>query len=850
MNDSKQIAGTTRRWAVPLLVMLAIGVAGSPCVAQPGAEVPQGRGRLTQDLSGYRWKLKQMRPGQGVREGLHELPPGDIETHVWLPARVPGDVYTDLWKAGVIDDPYFGRNSVKAQWVALDEWWYSIQFDVYENVEDRVVRLVFDGVDYSCDVWLNGHYLGRHEGAFSPFSFDVTDIVRTDPDWRKARNLLMVKLDPPPQVNSKVAGLKTPWFGDYWRDLIPFGIWRSVRLVSTGKVRVDDACFRSTLGDDGSADVHVEITLENHDSRMRSVELGITLTGENFAGDAVVHRVKAEAAPGKSTVETVIHLDKPRLWWPWDLGKPNLYRGRIDVVDNGRLLDRNETVFGIREIRMGWNPGFTRDEVSFPRTVFINGKRHFIRSACWGGPPDIFVGRTTPEKYRRLIELAKAANMNNIRIFGWHPPEVPEFYELCDRLGLTVWQDVIPLGTANIPQDEATIERIYQEAEAVVRERRNHPCLILLEGGEEAFLRAEDPPFTKRFLEGLGERIQRLIDLPYVPDSPLTCKNSLSVGYKPKEADHANAYFYSMGRWLMEDWIKTIDFPIIPELAITSVPSVESLRKFIPEDELWPPGPSWGHHWADLDRLRMQNFDTFGDERTESLEAFVEATQIAQGTIFQLAIEHVRRAKPKTSGIALCHFITYWPDMKWGIVDNYCRPKRSYEFVQRAYQPLLVSLDFPKRRWKTGETFTGKLWIVNDTYRTYGARTIALRVIDRQGSELYAQEVAVGDVPPDSARPVGDVQWPVRVSMGEPFFVELRLRDADGNVLSKNRYMLLAGDQEAARRHMQELGRRMVQRQREYNYGNYYRFFPQLIDAEDPADSDPVPRADGFDTRP
>ncbi len=83
----------------------------------------------------------------------------------------------------------------------------------------------------------------------------------------------------------------------------------------------------------------------------------------------------------------------------------------------------------------------------------LNGKRHFIRSACWGGPPDIFVGRTSKEEYKKLIEMAKAANMNNIRIFGWHPPEIPEFYQYCNEAGLTVWQDVIPLGTANLSQD-------------------------------------------------------------------------------------------------------------------------------------------------------------------------------------------------------------------------------------------------------------------------------------------------------------------------------------------------------------------------------------------------------------
>ena len=575
---------------------------------------------------------------------------------------------------------------------------YALQFNVSEDLSGRVVRLEFDGVDYSCEVWLNGHALGRHEGMFSPFSFDVSKLISADRNWHKGRNMLMVKLDPPPQVNHKVAGLKTPWFGDYWRDLVPFGIWRPVRLVASGPIRVDDLYVRSNLNTDGSADVEVEVTLENHGRQTREVSLPIVLRGKNFSGPEHTGEIRASIEPGLQTLETTIQVKNPRLWWPWDLGKPNLYTAKLRVEEGGQVHDRSDTTFGIRQVKMAWNPGFTKDEVSFPRTVKLNGKTHFIRSACWGGPPDIFVGRTSPKEYRRLIDMAKAANMNNIRIFGWHPPEIPEFYEYCNEAGLTVWQDVIPLGTANISQDPAFVERIYQEAEAAIIERRNHPCLILIEGGEEAFLRAADAKFTKHFLEELGRRVRRHVDLPYVPDSPLACQIAQSVGYKPKEAVHALAYFYSMGKWLMEDWYTPMDFPIVPELAITSVPSVESLKKFIPEDELWPPGPSWGHHWADLNRLRMQNFDTFGDERTGSLGEFVNATQDAQGTIFQLSVEHFRRAKPRTSGIALCHYITYWPDMKWGIVDNYQVPKRSYYYVQQAYQPLLVCLKFDRRR--------------------------------------------------------------------------------------------------------------------------------------------------------
>jgi beta-mannosidase len=298
----------------------------------------------------------------------------------------------------------------------------------------------------------------------------------------------------------------------------------------------------------------------------------------------------------------------------------------------------------------------------------------------------------------------------------------------------------------------------------------------------------------------------------------------------------------------MEDWYTPLDFPIVPELAITSVPSVESLRKFIPEEELWPPGPSWGHHWADLQRLQMQNFDTFGNERMGTLVEFVNATQDAQGTIFQLSVEHFRRAKPRTSGIALCHYMTYWPDMKWGMVDNYQAPKRSYYYVQRAYQPLLASLKFDRRRWKNDDTFRGQLWIINDTYQQHRDCTIKLRICDDQGAYLHERHVEVDAIGPDSSSPIADVSWQIARQVDKQFTVHLSLVNNQGSEISANEYLLLIGDQQAARLRMQELGKAQSTSSRDFTYGNYYRFFPDMMkqNGHDWQGTTQVPRAAGF----
>lgn len=805
--------------------------------------------QLVRDLGGVKWTMKMMLPGEGVKMGLPQLPPEDIETLVWNYAKVPGDVYTDLWKAGVIEDPYFGRNSVKAQWVQQYEWWYSHQFHVSEPIDDKVIKIVFEGVDYACDVWLNGHFLGRHEGAFSGFSFDVAEYLRISKNRLASTNMLMIKLDPPPRVNALVAGKKTPWFGDYWRDLVPFGIFRTVKMVSSGKVLFEDVYANTSINNDDSAEVNLELTVENTETETKNMNFIATLEGENFTSDVKTVKFSADVKPGVHKIVHKIHIDNPKLWWPWDMGKPNLYKARISLKEGKVNQDFKEITFGIREVTSKWNPGFKKDvDVSFPRSTYINGKFHFIRSACWGGPPDIFTGRTSIDEYKKLIQLAKAANMNNIRIFGWHPPEIPEFYQYCDEMGITVWQDMIPLGTGNIPDKEEELAEIFNEGVKVIKERRNHPSLIMMEGGEEMLLRTRDAKFGREFLERLGDSLQAYANLPYVPDSPLTCEVSKEAGFKPKEAVHALRYFYDMGSFLHEDWLKTMEFPIVPEFAITSVPSVESLKKFIPEDEIWPPGLSWGHHWADLERLKMQNWDVFGDDKTGSLEEFVNASQDTQGIIFQNGIEYFRRQKPNLSGIALCHFITYWPDMKWGIVDNYQEPKRSYDFVKKAYQPLLINLGFEKRRWSKNELFKAELWIVNDLFENYKTCKATIVFKNEQGKQLLSKTFDIDKVKENSAKKFEDISADVLSGVDKRVFVELQLKDASGQLISSNDYFFLIGDQKEATKQFNAMRDERRVLESEYGYGNYYRFFDDMTGGQGKVyqSGTEIPRARGF----
>ena len=746
----------------------------------------------------------------------------------WSPAHVPGDVFTDLWRVGRIEDPHYARNSIEVKWVNEYEWWYLRVFNVPDEMRGKKIELTFDGVDYACDVFLNGTLLGSHEGMFTAFSFDITEHISFE-KRRRGRNVLAVRLHPAPRRYSQVAGRKPAWHGDYWVSVVPTGIWKPVRLEAYEGAKITDIYVQTKPGANSSADLDIQIEINNDGNIEKNVAIEMAVGGENFKSQLYKSTFDKKLEPGINEFTVPLHIPDAKLWYPWDLGDQNLYFAHAALRNvNEELLDADKKIFGIREIAMKMNPGFTKEQVENPWTVMINGKRHFIRSGTWGGPPDIFFGRASPEKYEELIRLAKEANMNNLRIFGWHPTEIPYFYELCNREGITVWQDILPIASLSLPKDESYKKAIFSDAISVVKQLRNHPCMVIIEGGEEILMTASDPAYNLQFMQELGEVVKPYTDLHYVPVSPLSDHVGIELGFKPNESVHANGLFYSEGRINMERFFNKQDFAVVPELAISSCPNVESIKKFIPEDELWPPGPSWGHHWTDFDVFRTLNFEVVGTQSTGSMQDFVGATQISQGVIFQYGLEYYRRRKPKSSAICICHYITFAPDMKWGIVDYYQQPKISYEYVKMAYQPLLVSLQHDRRRWLPGEEFVGKLWVVNDLYQKFKACQAEVSFLDVKKNEVKSEMIELGDIDPDSSKEYATVKSKVPGELGDQFYVEVELTDRSGKVVSSNQYLLLVADEKVDLPRLREIGQEAIDKKQKYGSHNYLRYYEGL----------------------
>lgn len=779
------------------------------------------------DLSSDKWLMEGTLPGQGIKKQFDKYIPDGSS------ASVPGDVYTDLWRVGRIDDMNIGTNSQKAKWVMDYEWWYFRNFDVPKNMVGKEIFLQFDGVDYACDVYLNGTFLGTHEGMMSGFDFNITKLINlTTISEPKDNNYLAIRLHPAPRTLGLVNGRKYRWHGDYNQNVTPTGIYRPVKLVATGKARITDFYTRTILNKNGSARIDIELEVENNSSLTRSINSVFTLNGQNFKSKEYKLNVSSKLKSGKNKIKASLNVEDPKLWWPWDMGDQNLYEAKVAIYNENKIEDVESHQLGIREVKMTMNPGWTKEQVEHPWTVMINGKHHFVRSGTWGGPPDIFTGRTNEDTYKRLVALAKEENINNLRIFNWHPAEIPIFYKLCNEAGITVWQDIAPVNNPILHLGNDYKSAIFNEAIASLKERRNHPCNIIIEGSEEILYMssASAREFQNEFVVELGDTLRKYTDLHYLPTSPLSSFGSIKLGYKPNESAHPHGVHYGMGNMFMEDYYPKQNYAAIPELAVTSCPNVETIKKIIPANEVWPPGPSWGYKWADLDILQGHNYEVFGEDFTnKSLDEFVEATQIAQGVYFQYAMELYRTRKPKMSAICFCHFILNTPDFKWATVDYFLQPKKSHYYIKKCYQPLLATLQYNKRRWLPNETFSGKFWVVNDFTKGFKSCNASIKILDNSKNVIETKKIKVGDIKEDSSIEISDLKFKVPGKMNDKFYVEIELKDETGKIVSSNDYFFLVDDQNNAKLTYKKYGKAFRDRRERFG-SNTNRYFPGLFD--------------------
>ncbi|MCI0391254.1 MAG: beta galactosidase jelly roll domain-containing protein, partial [Acidobacteria bacterium] len=681
------------------------------------------------------WKLNFAEKSEGELQGFHRP---DFNDSSWRTVQVPGTVHTQI-----LPSPKF--HTKEADWISAKEWWYRRGFAVPPTMNGKRLWLKFNATDYYADIYLNGELLGRHEGYIDPYHFDVTDRLKTE-----GENVLAVRVWTPVSY--------------YWRhrpytikgsygavdqkpdNITALGITRSVHLIASGKVAIDEIAVDTRINKDGSADVVVDLSLDTKEEL--DAQLTLALIPRNFDSAAGLE-LKSQITISRRTksIRFLLHVEKPELWWTWDHGRPNLYTLDIRVRANGALSDHRTIALGIREIEhIDWK-------------FYLNGKRMFIRGT--NSYYNLFLSEKRRRDYEHDIGLMRKMNINMIRLHCHFSN--PEFYEICDEQGILIWQDYLE---AWYPEDRAFSLRAARLYDPHINYVRNHPSVAVWATSDE------------ESLENYRDLTKHLEPRLYIND-PQRRPVVRSTG----RYGDAHVYEGWYGGTIWEYTRVTEKF--ISELGATALPNYESIIKFLPNH--WPikdHEEEWVFHKLQI----TEAMRAWGDPGAMTLQEYIPQTQDYVARLFQLAIERMRRLKYRPAGgILHFHAIDIWPSVTMAALDFYRQPTKAYSTVQRSFQMVLPSFAYDRDTWASGEAVKTELWLINDHWFAIPNTSVSWRL---ENSE--AKVISTGNAPgkitmeADSSMKLMDLNF----SAGGPgkYSLWARVTDERGKVISENNY--------------------------------------------------------------
>lgn len=712
------------------------------------------------------WFLKQRDPTRSLVEDF-AAPDG------WIAASVPGTVHQDLLAAGRIPDPFIGLNERDVQWVGEADWLYRCAFDLEPAwLEAGQLDLCFDGLDTFATVWLNGQEVLSSDNMFIPLRVPVAALLR--PERNELRLLFESALRRGQERQAEYGGMSV-WNGDasrlYVRKaqysfgwdwgpcLITAGPWKPIRLEACTWRIADVHCPVDVAPDLGSATLPVNVTVASGNRLQDDAEAaGLAVHLELF-GPA--NEVIAEAAltVAGNQVEHRFEVASPHLWWPRGAGTQPLYRLVATLQQNGAEHDRRAIRLGLRRLRLAQEP--LADEPGKTFLFEVNNTPIFCGGANWI-PADSFLPRILPEAYRALLQAAADANMNMLRVWGGGIYEDDCFYDLCDELGLLVWQDFL-FACGIYPAHGWFQASVKAEAEAAVRRLRHHPSLALWCGNNEDYQIAEsinvyDPAFEGDFTQThfpAREMYERLLPSvctaldptrPYWPGSPYG-------GASTRDQTMGDRHTWDVWHGKMADYHEYPRFAgrFVSEFGMQSLPSLATIVACAPPDERYPQSRALEFHNKATDgprRLVAYLSDTV--RIPADLEGYIYATQFLQAEALAVAYRGWRRrwrgpGRYATAGALVWQLNDCWPVTSWSIVDSSLHPKPAWYAIKRELAPLVVGL-----ARAAGGT---EVWAVNGGQTTLEAE-LALRLWQLDGQQVREERRQIV-LPPNRATELG-----------------------------------------------------------------------------------------------
>jgi beta-mannosidase len=744
------------RKAILRAVLCVAALGALPATARPESSAAQN---LVQQID-HGWQFRQI---TGVAQAAEEG---------WLPATVPGDVHLDLLANKVIPDPFFRDNEEKLQWIENASWEYRTNFDVaLAQLGHANIDLVFDGLDAAAQVYVNGEKVLDADNMFRIWRVPVKGLLHS------GANQLRVVF-PTPIAAAQAVAANDPWqpktgteaktyirkaayeYGwDWGPRFVTSGIWRPVRLEAWDKARIVDFAIRQRDVNKEVAHLDAEVEIEAAKAGTVSVAVDYWEHGLPLAGLPPSVTRMIEVHEGQNIVDLPIEIRQPKLWWPVGYGDQSRYdfTAHVSTRSPSSNLDNRTVTTGLRTIVLDrhldkWGRSFQ---------LIVNGIPVFAKGADVI-PFDSFPNRVTTADYRRILESARDANMNMIRHWGGGYYESEEFYEICDVLGIMVWQDMM-FGNDWQPGTYAFKQTIEAEAEDQVRRLRNHPSIALWCGNNETeealnWNHRGSLPADVKFqmwqdylteFSGILNRVVARLDAetPYWPSSP-----SADYEEKSDKFESGDAHDWSVwhGRVPFTDYEKH-HWRFVSEYGFQSFPEMRTVESFtVPEDRanIFTP-VMLAHQKNNEGNSIIHDYILRDYSEPKDFASFLYVSQVLQAEGIKIGAEHFRRSRPETMGSIIWQLNDCWPVASWSSIDYYGRWKALQYYARRFYAPVLVSPHV--------EDGVVKVFIVSDRTAAQDAE-LRVRLMDFDGKVLLEENRAVNIAPLSSQV---DFEWPL-----------------------------------------------------------------------------------------
>jgi beta-mannosidase len=781
--------------------------------------VTERAGAQHKDLSGAGWTLGYLDQPIGTLADLKHIKDS-------FQTSVPNSVHWSYFKAGKLPHPYYGKNSVQYEWLDEKVWYYKRAFPMPEKQGDNYVFLCFDGIDYFSKVWVNDSLVGIHEGMFGGPTVEISKFL-------KAENQIVVevkagnwgnkatkKQDLPrhatgeldyskrkgysPRASGKII---KPWVisgGSGGEAFFSIGMWQDVRLEIVPKVHMERPFLTTLNATDKQAELHLSLEIlanepstglqlhpwnntqldhpDNFGQKFEAVPGNYTVQMDVLSEGQRVSRQnwKLDLTKGRNWLEKNITLINPKLWNPNGLGTAHHYDVSIALYRDGKAVDQFSFKHGVRTITFLPTAGpRTRDRWDNWQFV-INGRKVFVKGMNFT-PQDILLDLTY-ERYRWTLEAAKKMGVQLIRIWGGGLLESKHLYDICDELGIMVWQD-FPIGnqdTPDFPQDVWEAQVVHN----IVR-LRNHASLAIWCGGNEF------NPYSSGNATSIGilERNLSIFD----PSRP----------FKRTTPDHGAIHVYpDMDPvWYNRSYAKA---PWISETGMHSMPEASVFYETVDNKEFVGMGKMWETTFAKDHPEFIHHFTEYGPGRVPrmlsrashiidvadpTIDEMAEASQIGAGEFYQVFSEKVQGNYPVTTGLMPWVFKRHWPVIAIQLMDWFGNAGAPYYFLKRTYEATHIAVDIPRLLWKAGEEMDLPVKITHSLPSTINGAKWSVRVMDDQFKILWESNKTAQIKPGASVTTGQGGQFTIPAQYKDRFLLVLaELKDGSGKLISRSYY--------------------------------------------------------------